>query len=410
MKISLINSFYPPYELGGVTVAVRILAEALKKRGHDVFIITTGPYEGLKSLKPRIRFENGIKVYYFYPIQPNIPYYTNKISNLSRIFFFLFNFCNKHAYFTIKNILKKEKPDIVNSHETIFLSSEFYSVARSLELFCVHMIHSISLLFVMNNLPTLDKIAGIKYPLIGYNCNLYGKISKIYRTINKFIIGSPKIVIFPSKALLEKYNEYGFFPNSKKVVFPHIFEIPKLKQTKNKNKQIFDIMYAGGTQRYKGGQTLIQAFKQIPGKILRLHIFGGGKDEKYFKDLAKGDERIKFYGQIENKKLKKVYDSMNLLVVPSLCFDNFPVVILESFISRIPVIASNIGGIPEMVKEGYNGWLFEPGNVEQLKKLIERAIKNKKKLREIGRNGYKWVKTLDYRTRIKELEEIYKGV
>jgi len=409
MKICLITAFYSPYEPGGAPIAVRILAEALKKQGHDVFIITTGPYEGLKSLKPRIRYEKGIKVYYFYPLQPNIPVYTKKYSGFSLIFTFLLNFWNPHTYFVIRNILKKENPSIIDVKEVHnFLSNSVYSVIKTLNIPYIYTIYTNLLLFPVDNLPLLDKLAGIKYPLLGYNYNVYKVISKIYQKINKIIIDSPEHVLFDSNSVKNLFNNHNFFKDSEKIVFPIIFKTNKHKlKNLSKNTKTIDILYRG-TIRHKGGQTLIQAFKQIPNKNLRLHIFGGGRDEKFFKELAEGDERINFYGWISNDERDRLYQFADLTVMPSIYFETFGMVIVESFMAGVPVIGSNVGAIPELIKEGYNGWLFESGNVEQLKERLEYAIKNKDKLKKMRKNCIKTAEKYSVENNIHRLEEIYR--
>ncbi|PKP58676.1 hypothetical protein CVT91_08135 [Candidatus Atribacteria bacterium HGW-Atribacteria-1] len=313
----------------------------------------------------------------------------------------------------VKKILKKEKPDIVHINATIpYLSLSVYSAVRSLNLPMVSTIHSIVYLFPFTNLPYLDKIAGIKYPFLKDNYKIYEKISNVYRGINRIIIGSPDLVTFPTTAIINEYEKYKFFKHSTKIVFPNFIEIngKNLKNEKTSNKETFDIMYCGGFQRHKGWQTLIKAFKKIKNPDIRLHIFGGGeKDvEEYFKMLTAGDKRIIFYGRLPNNELQKFYEIADVTVVPSECFENFSIAIIESFRAGVPVIGSNAGGNPELIKEDYNGFLFEPGNVEQLKNILEKAINNKEKLKEMGENAFEWVKKLDTKKITPKLEEIYK--
>ena len=74
--------------------------------------------------------------------------------------------------------------------------------------------------------------------------------------------------------------------------------------------------------------------------------------------MAKDDKRIIFHGFVDNKEIMKFYEMINFLVIPSICYDNSPLVIYESFSTGTPVIGSDIGGIPELIKENYNGFLF----------------------------------------------------
>ncbi len=406
MKICIISAFYYPYDTiaGGAFVYTKTLADALKKEGHDVFIITTGRYDGLKSLKPHTRKADGIEVYYFYPLTPSIPY--NKKKSLM-IFNVVLNFWNPHTYLEVKEILKKEKPDVVNIHEVPYLSLSVYSAVRLLGIPIVSTLHSILLLWPLNNIPHLDKIAGVRYPFISYK--LYEKISEVYRKMNKIIIGDTEIVISPSAALLKKYEEYEFFKRPKKIVSPYIIDIHKFKIEKEEKmkKETFDIIFTGRLIKIKGVHTLIKAFRKIEGKFIKLHIFGSGQDEEYFKKLAKDDKRIIFYGSIPNDELQRFYKIADASVVPSEYFENFSVSIMESFRAGVPVIGSNIGGTPELIQNDYNGFLFEPGNVEQLKNILEKAINNKEKLNEMGENAFEYVKELGSEKTISKLEEVY---
>ncbi len=403
MKVCLISLFYYPYEVGGAPVAVRIVAESLKKRGHEVFVITTGP----KSSKPfSEEIQYGIKVYRFYSFGTNIPTYTGKISNIGRIFTFLLGFWNPHTYFVVKKILKKENPDAVHINEVPYLSLSVYSAAKSLNLPTISTIRRVLLLFPMNNIPYFDKKAGVCPPFGSYN--IYKKISNISAQVNKIIINSPTCVIFHSNALLNKYLEHSFFKRSKKIVTSNIFEIDEFGLRKEIRKKSFDIFYAGGLVRMKGGHTLIKAFKKIGDRNIRLHIFGTDEDEPFFKKLSRGDERIIFHGKMSNEEFQRELKNSDVSVVPSECFEAFGRVIIESFSAHVPVIGSNIGGIPEIIQEDHTGFLFEPGNVEELTDILEKVINNKEKLIKMGENAFKEAKKYSIENNIHKLEEIYK--
>ncbi|MBU0581254.1 MAG: glycosyltransferase [Candidatus Margulisbacteria bacterium] len=81
--------------------------------------------------------------------------------------------------------------------------------------------------------------------------------------------------------------------------------------------------------------------------------------------------------------------------------------IYESFSRGIPVIGSNVGGIPELVKDNLNGFLFESGNVEQLIIILEKIINNPELLKELSKNALEYVKQYDMNKHIERLLEIY---
>lgn len=89
------------------------------------------------------------------------------------------------------------------------------------------------------------------------------------------------------------------------------------------------------------------------------------------KHLAKDDSRVLFSGTFPPDKLQNILADLDVLIVPSLCYENTPLVIHFAQAARVAVVATNVGGMNEVVRDGENGFLFEPGNVEQLAKIIE---------------------------------------
>ena len=98
-------------------------------------------------------------------------------------------------------------------------------------------------------------------------------------------------------------------------------------------------------------------------------------------------------------------------MVPSNCFEAFGMVNIEAFINGKPVIASNIGGIPEIVENNINGLLFEPGNVEQLRECILRYWNNPQLVIDHGINAYQTA-TKNYTESVyyKKLMHVYNEV
>ena len=187
--------------------------------------------------------------------------------------------------------------------------------------------------------------------------------------------------------------------------------LKRIKFSSNsQNKRSFDILYAGGLRKMKGGLTLIKAFNEIDNPNIMLHIFGDGEDELVFKELAKEEKRIIFHGKLKNIDLQKFYKKVDISIVPSECYENFPTVILESNMAGVPVIGSKIGGIPEMIKENYNGFIFEMGNKEELKQKIIYCIKNRSKLKKMKINCINITKNYNKDNILPKLERIYGGV
>jgi glycosyltransferase involved in cell wall biosynthesis len=131
---------------------------------------------------------------------------------------------------------------------------------------------------------------------------------------------------------------------------------------------------------HKGIHVLINAFKMVKNDKLKLKIFGRGDDrDPYVKDilkLAKDDSRIEFCGTFDYSELPKIMKEISITVIPSSYKENFPLVMQNSLAYNKPVIASNVGGMPEVIKDGLNGFLFEQENTEQLARIIHNISQN----------------------------------
>ena len=124
--------------------------------------------------------------------------------------------------------------------------------------------------------------------------------------------------------------------------------------------------------------------------------------------MARNDERISFHGRISDERLKHFYEQSNFLVIPSVWYETFGLVILESFSHGTPVIGSQIGAIPELIKDGYNGYLFEPKDDEKLKNII--CNLSSTNVHKMQKNAYATAQEHNIRTYVQKLEIIYASV
>lgn len=132
----------------------------------------------------------------------------------------------------------------------------------------------------------------------------------------------------------------------------------------------------------KGLHVLVRAFpfvlKEFPNA--QLFIAGKGYMESFIRILIKSlhlDENVKILGFIPDEKLPKLYALSHPFVLPSLYCESFGITLLEAMASGKPVVASNIGGIPEVVKDGVTGLLFKRGNPEDLADKIIMVLENR---------------------------------
>ncbi len=146
----------------------------------------------------------------------------------------------------------------------------------------------------------------------------------------------------------------------------------------NSEVKEFNFTVMSRLSREKGIKTLISAFKGISHeKKAILNIFGTGPDNYVsgLKTLARTDHRIRFHGAITHSDVPEKISKADVIVVPSECHEISGLAAREALALGIPVIASSLGGLPEAVIHERNGLLFKPGDVEELRRTLERYIK-----------------------------------
>ena len=174
------------------------------------------------------------------------------------------------------------------------------------------------------------------------------------------------------------------------------------------------ILFLGRLGERKGTYDLIKAFKKVLAKHndAKLLLAGFG-DIEGCRKLAKSlkiDKSIEFLGWIDFKQKKKLLNSSKIYTLPSYN-EGFPVSILEAMSTRLPVIASNVGGIPEEIEDNQTGFLINAGDIETLASIINKIIDDDILCDEIGDNERRrYLKHFSLDKTVKNLEREYKDV
>jgi len=185
------------------------------------------------------------------------------------------------------------------------------------------------------------------------------------------------------------------FPGKKYFVFPTFTDIDMFLAEKNTNHENY-ICTAAVLSPIKNIETLIEAFVKIHNKFpeFKLTIIGDGPSRDELKAISyklKADGRIVFTGKLSQEEVKNVIKNCFMFVLPSLS-EGFGRVFIEAMALGKPVIGSKVGGVPEIIKDGSNGFLIEPKDVEGLAGKIEYLINNPEIARHMGEAGQKFVR------------------
>lgn len=369
MKICLISNLYEPYNRGGAEQVVKNTVEGLLERGHEIVVITSRPFR-----KPPFNDNNGnLRIYRFYPL--NFFFYGDDFKHPAwlRFFWHVLDTFNVHSFYIIRRILKQEKPDVVHTHNLKGLGFLIPIVIKSLKLFHVHTLHDVQLVEPSGIIITTQK-----------KSRLYEIFRQSYEKICRALFGSPQIIISPSKFLLEFYERRGFFPQSRKEVVPNPVLFKEQIIDKRSWQQPLTFLYLGQIEEHKGILFLIESFKKFlaSGRQARLLVVGSGSKLQEARMLASGMKQIIIKGRVEREDLPKIFAEADLTIVPSLCYENSPTVIFESFSFGVPVLASSIEGVAELIRDGENGLTFAAGDQGSLASKLAFAVQNPE---EIGK-------------------------
>jgi glycosyltransferase involved in cell wall biosynthesis len=146
----------------------------------------------------------------------------------------------------------------------------------------------------------------------------------------------------------------------------------------------------GVTTKHKGFQVVIEALRQaaIPARYTILGIaLKPGMEELWEAAEQAPELELRLFGGFPQHFLPALLADAEVVVVPSIVPETFSIVAREAFACGLPVIASNIGALPEAIRDGEDGWLFEPGDANQLAELLSRFDRDRDLLRAAGRKA-----------------------
>ena len=203
-------------------------------------------------------------------------------------------------------------------------------------------------------------------------CKTYGvtDTEQRFKDAREMLLGAAEITV-PSHFVANVFKQE--LPELTIRVVPHgISGDFTVKRRRSETRQF---LYAGSLSELKGIPLLIEAFKKLPGDV-RLKICGGGAPpyEKLLKSLAAGDPRISFAGAIGPQDMPQVYREADCVIVPSVWYETYNFVLREALACGCIGIASNTGAMPEVIRHGENGFVFQAGSVDALLDAMEKAL------------------------------------
>jgi glycosyltransferase involved in cell wall biosynthesis len=185
------------------------------------------------------------------------------------------------------------------------------------------------------------------------------------------VVGQVDVALAPTRFVAERAREIGV-PEARLRVsrYGAVAEKTRSRQAGPRRR----IGYVGTLAPHKGVDVLVAAFRRLSDPGLRLDVHGSRSVSPSYADalmaLAGGDPRIRFHGGFEEGRQGAVLGGLDLVVVPSIWWENSPLTVLEALAAGVPVVASRIGGLPELIDDGVTGVLVAPRDVGALQQAL----------------------------------------
>lgn len=395
MKVLYIHTFYSPTIGGGAEITLKSIVEGIQSRGHEVCVLTTGGEVGLNQ-----DIVDGVKVYRAGLKNVYWHFTKTKPDKYLRVAWHLLDVYNGRMKKYVEDVIALEKPDVISCHNLTGFSISSWNAISAAKIPIIQVLHDLYLLCANSNM--------FKN---GHACKAQCTACSILRLPHKKASKAVTAVVGVSSFVLNRLTSFGYFTNATKVVINNARSIADHQPQKNLLDLSHSIKfgYIGTLVASKGIELLIKEFLSIDDPNATLTIAGSGKIEyvNYLKTLADSD-KIKFVGYIKSSDF---YSQIDVSIVPSLWPDTFPGVAFESCAHHVPVIASNIGGLPEIIRDRENGLLCDITNPKSLLTALNLLSNDRALLDELSKSARESVsKLLSINRMLDEHELLYNSV
>ena len=403
-RVLFCSNAYPPRFIGGAELIVEKHARLLRSMGYEAAVFAG---EGQEAWGPHhaIRQDlwNDVPVW---RIQLNHEDFANTGVN----------FVNRPVEERFEQVLDEFCPTVVHCHNLIGLSVQLLHLAKRRGLRTGLTLHDHWMYCPRNTLVTAEgdpcdprcncRCQSAISAKDGCDIPIYlraGMMRKISEEVDFFH--------FPSSYLRDIHILWGL-PTDKCWAIPNGIEIERFSKVgRSEPSDHVRLTFVGYMGHHKGVELLVEALAATPeSDRLHLNLVGNGELRKPLTERVKElgiANRVKFWKQVPNERICEVYEQTDCLVLPSLWPENHPVSINEALACGIPVIASNSGGIPELVTHCKTGYLFEQGSQGELQRIFSHIARHPDCLGVLSENARQASERLSLRRSVSRMLDLY---
>ncbi len=369
MKILFVSESFPPQSYGGGEISCALLAEALaKKEGIEITVLTSK----VRGLRP-VEVKNSVNIVRRLKTGGGR---NSLFDNLNRKIHFkrsvrkeIKQLAVEHDvvhFFNITSIVETEIPSFATINSYINFCPKGNLFYKDMEV-C----HGCSPLKFTGCIIRSEYVGGYRLnPLLKFNPIFW---TALYRDYVKRRKALKKVDHFFS--LSEFITELLREENVNEGCIDNVVNIPRIEISDKKVRMAHDgviVTYIGELVKIKGVHILIRAFNELDTNS-KLVVVGDGPERESLEKMA--GPKIEFLGRVDHDAIHSIYEGSDVIVVPSLWPEPLSRVLLEAAYFGKPVVATRVGGSPDVIKNGYNGLLVEP-TIEDMSKKLKYIIIN----------------------------------
>lgn len=425
-----VHKFFPEHRAGTEVLTLKA-AQELQRRGYEVLVVTANPPDLDASYRAAASATSETSDY----IHDGVPVHVIEEPLRLKEFEFAFEYQHPHIAEHFKAIVDKFKPDLVHVFHAQNLSASIIDVCEAKGIPVVASTTDFWFVCPLVQLKRSDGAVcrGPKSP--GANCltcytpKLFPPISEFKQAVTEKYAGIKSLIsslgilgesawkalfgiyvsgkvlpaasatcnrgdtlrqaankldaiMVPTKLMADIFVENGIDRQRLHLV---PFGIDTKLLTPYQEKTASDVVrigYIGTIFEHKGVDLLVDAFQSLPlNSAASLTVYGDLNQFPEYGQLIRekaaqgaNSSKIKLAGTFPNSELGSVLNNLDVLVVPSRWYENTPLVIQSALATKTPLIATDLGGMSEIIKDGHNGLLFELNNIESLKEKLSSVI------------------------------------
>lgn len=394
MRILVCTNVYPPRFVGGAELVAHELARQMLAQGHEVAAFVgdlNGPGAHLAMWRET---RDDIEVYRINTIQQDYdPQHLN----------FLHPIVDQH----FSAVLREFAPDAVHCHNLMGLSARLPILAAEFGARVFVTLHDFWGFCLRNTLLRADGRTCSDYDAC-HICLPAGNDTegarmplRLRKDLLSLAFDHVDMFVAPSSFIAQKYQSAGF-DGERIVVIPNGMDLRRFapQEASQQSQRPIRLLYVGYLGTHKGVEVLLLAMALLQHSNVELELVGAGSEEPAYRakavELGLGN-RVVWCGRRAPSDMPQAYARADIVVLPSIWEENQPVCLMEAMACGLPVVASRIGGIPDMVDDGQEGLLIDPGDPKALCAALEALIVDPKRRSEMGKKGRQRVLNMSYK-------------